>query len=66
MKKYFLLFLVLLFSISNVRSQRVGLVLRGCGERGMAHIGFIQALEDNDVPIDCQTENYIGAIGPSL
>ena len=33
----------------------VGLVLSGGGAKGIAHIGFIQALEDNDIPIDCIT-----------
>ena len=66
MKKYFLLFLVLLFSISNVRSQRVGLVLSGGGARGIAHIGLIQALEDNDIPIDYITGTSMGAIVASM
>lgn len=43
-------------------SQRVGLVLSGGGARGIAEIGVIQALEENDIPIDYITGTSIGAI----
>lgn len=39
---------------------------RSCSERrrckGIGHIGFIQALEDNDIPIDYITGTSMGAI----
>lgn len=44
----------------------VGLVLSGGGAKGIAHIGFIQALEDNDIPIDCITGTSMGSIVGSL
>lgn len=42
--------------------QRVGLVLSGGGARGIAEIGVIQALEENNIPIDYITGTSIGAI----
>lgn len=43
-------------------SQSVGLVLSGGGAKGIAHIGVIQALEDNNIPIDYITGTSMGAI----
>lgn len=42
--------------------QSVGLVLSGGGSKGIAHIGVIQALEDNGIPIDYITGTSMGAI----
>lgn len=42
--------------------QSVGLVLSGGGAKGIAHIGVIQALEENDIPIDYITGTSMGAI----
>ena len=42
--------------------QAVGLVLSGGGAKGIAHIGVIQALEDNDIPVDYITGTSMGAI----
>ena len=42
--------------------QSVGLVLSGGGAKGIAHIGVIKALEDNDIPIDYVTGTSMGAI----
>lgn len=44
----------------------VGLTLSGGGAKGIAHIGVIQALEENDIPIDCITGTSMGAIVGSL
>lgn len=44
----------------------VGLVLSGGGAKGIAHVGVIKALEDNDIPIDCVTGTSMGAIVGSL
>ena len=51
-----------LFLLSNVYSQKVGLVLSGGGAKGIAHIGLIRALEENNIPIDCISGTSIGAI----
>lgn len=64
----FILFLFLLFltPVPQVAAQgdhqSVGLVLSGGGARGIAHIGVIKALEDNDIPIDYITGTSAGAI----
>lgn len=48
------------------RNGRVGLVLSGGGAKGIAHVGVIKALEDNDIPIDYVTGTSMGAIVGSL
>ena len=42
--------------------KRVAVVLSGGGTRGMAHIGLLKALEENDIPIDYIAGTSIGAI----
>lgn len=44
----------------------VGLVLSGGGAKGIAHIGFIQAMEEAGVPIDYISGTSMGAIVGSL
>ncbi|HOZ31047.1 MAG TPA: patatin-like phospholipase family protein [Bacteroidales bacterium] len=51
--------IIIVFSIS---SQTVGLVLSGGGAKGLAHIGVIRALEENNIPIDYVVGTSIGAI----
>lgn len=51
-----------LFSTAQPEAQSVGLVLSGGGSKGIAHIGVIQALEENDIPIDYVTGTSMGAI----
>lgn len=47
---------------ASADSQSVGLVLSGGGSKGIAHIGVIKALEENDIPIDYITGTSMGAI----
>lgn len=54
----FLIFLIPFLS----SAQRVGLVLSGGGAKGLAHVGVIQALEENGIPIDYIAGTSIGAI----
>jgi len=49
-----------IFSISN--AQKIGLVLSGGGAPGIAHIGVIKALEENNIPVDYIAGTSIGAI----
>ncbi|MBL7896450.1 MAG: patatin-like phospholipase family protein [Bacteroidia bacterium] len=42
--------------------QKVGLVLSGGGSSGIAHIGVIKALEENNIPIDYITGTSIGSL----
>ena len=55
-----ILSLVMLAGVLN--AQSVGLVLSGGGAKGITHIGIIQALEENGIPIDYVTGTSIGAI----
>lgn len=42
--------------------KKVGLVLGGGGPRGLAHIGVIKVLEENNIPIDFIAGTSIGAM----
>lgn len=63
-----LLFAALIFVASfasiaqTTQNQSVGLVLSGGGAKGIAHVGVIQALEDNNIPIDYVAGTSMGAI----
>lgn len=46
--------------------ERIGLVLGGGGARGLAHIGVIQALEEENIPIDCIGGTSMGAFVGAL
>lgn len=46
--------------------RHVGLVLSGGGAKGIAHIGVIKALEENEIPFDCVAGTSAGAIVGSL
>ena len=56
--------IILLLSLvgHGIQAQKVGLVLSGGGAKGVAHIGVIQALEENGIPIDYVTGTSIGAV----
>jgi len=41
---------------------RIGLVLSGGGSRGLAHVGVLQALESQRIPIDAIVGTSIGAV----
>lgn len=41
--------------------EKVGLVLGGGGARGLAHVGVIRALEEENIPIDCVGGTSMGA-----
>ena len=62
MKRFITFFIIITVTIQLTRSQSVGLVLSGGGAKGIAHIGVIQALEDNNIPIDYITGTSMGAI----
>lgn len=65
-----LMFLIpsMVYSIEQDKKDRetVGLVLSGGGAKGVAHIGVIKALEDNDIPVDYVAGTSMGAIVGSL
>lgn len=62
MKRIIALISTIIFLINTSSGQSVGLVLSGGGAKGIAHIGVIQALEDNNIPIDYITGTSMGAI----
>jgi len=57
-----LLSFLIILSPFDAKGQSVGLVLSGGGAKGVAHIGLIQALEDNGIPIDFIAGTSIGAV----
>ena len=60
--KYLFTILTLLLLIESINSQTVGIVLSGGGAKGLAHIGVIKALEENEIPIDYIAGTSMGAI----
>ena len=66
MKRFFLTCHIFLAVLSPVYCQSVGLVLSGGGAKGAVHIGFIKALEENEIPIDYVGGTSVGAIVGSL
>ncbi len=63
-KSLFHFFFLLIFCCiqSNINAQKVGVVLSGGGASGMAHIGVLKALEENQIPIDYITGTSQGAL----
>lgn len=67
MKKHIILIIIAIILFpSLLPAQKVGLVMSGGGARGLAHIGVIKALEENEIPIDYVTGTSMGAIIASL
>lgn len=61
-KKILLYITIFIFFATQTNGQTVGLVLSGGGAKGMAHIGVIRVLEENNIPIDYIAGTSIGAI----
>ncbi|MDE5808355.1 MAG: patatin-like phospholipase family protein, partial [Muribaculaceae bacterium] len=59
---------LLLSAMTGLAQKRetVGLVLSGGGAKGIAHVGVIKALEENDIPVTYVTGTSMGAIVGSL
>ena len=53
---------VFFFFLENVSGQKVAIVLSGGGAKGVAHIGFLKALEENNIPIDYIAGTSMGAV----
>ena len=68
MKKLLTLFIAMVSFISLFaeKKETVGLVLSGGGAKGIAHVGVIKALEDNEIPFDYVAGTSMGAIVGSL
>ncbi len=61
-KKSLIFTSIIVFAITQINAQSVGLVLSGGGAKGLAHIGVIRVLEENNIPIDYIAGTSIGAI----
>src|ERR1051325_564845 len=66
MKTFRIAFLIinfsfLIFNSHTSYSQKVGVVLSGGGASGLAHIGVLKALEENNIPVDYITGTSMGA-----
>lgn len=61
MKKTIALLLFLCLFL-NLNAQKVGLVFSGGGAKGLAHIGVLKALEENNIPIDYIVGTSMGGI----
>ncbi len=65
---FILLLMLSFFSVSagegpgEPRRKTVGVVLSGGGAKGVAHIGVLKALEENNIPIDYIAGTSIGAM----
>lgn len=53
---------LVLGGFAQSKPYSVGLVLSGGGAKGIAHVGVLHALEENDIPIDYITGTSMGAI----
>lgn len=63
MRQLSILLAFFLLSNLNIYSQKkVGVVLSGGGASGLAHIGVLKALEENNIPIDYIVGTSIGAL----
>jgi NTE family protein len=60
MKRYLLI--LLLFTPALLTAQKVGLVLSGGAAKGLAHVGVLKALEENDIPVDYIVGTSMGGI----
>jgi NTE family protein len=55
--------LVCLYSFAAVaQNQKIGLVFSGGGAKGLAHVGVLKALEENEIPIDYAVGTSMGGI----
>jgi len=63
-KRFYGSVLTLCFAIqiNTILAQKVGVVLSGGGADGIAHIGVLKALEENNIPIDYITGTSMGAL----
>ncbi|BEU04699.1 serine protease [Agarivorans sp. OAG1] len=61
LRKALWLILLILFSSSVIARPKIGLALSGGGAKGAAHLGVIQLLEENQIPVDYIAGTSMGA-----
>ena len=54
--------MLLVMCCIKLHAQKVGLVFSGGGAKGLAHIGTLKALEENNIPVDYITGTSMGGI----
>ena len=59
---FFFLFIYTSIPVFSQKKQTVGLVLSGGGAKGVAHIGVLKAIEEQNIPIDYIVGTSMGAI----
>ena len=62
MFRYFLILLFISSASIATWAQKVGVVLSGGGAKGIAHVGVLKALEENEIPIDYIVGTSMGGI----
>lgn len=62
MKRYLPILCFFLLCASKIQAQKVGLVFSGGGAKGLAHIGVLKALEENNIPVDYVVGTSMGGI----
>lgn len=62
MKRIVSIGIAMAVAVTMQAQQSMGLVLSGGGAKGIAHVGVIKALEENDIPIDYVAGTSMGAI----
>ncbi len=61
MLRYFVILLCVLVTTTGW-SQKVGVVLSGGAAKGIAHVGILKALEENEIPIDYIVGTSMGGV----
>lgn len=62
MNRSALILIFLWLCIPTFAQKKVGLVLSGGAAKGLAHVGVLKALEENDIPIDYVVGTSMGGI----
>jgi len=66
MARHLVTYLFLVMFSAHVAAQKVGVVLSGGGAKGIAHVGVLKALEENEIPIDYVVGTSMGGIVAAL
>lgn len=62
MLKFSISFWFLVVFVFNSHAQKVGVVFSGGGAHGLAHLGVLKALEENNIPVDYVAGTSMGGI----
>jgi len=62
MKLYGVILVCLCSFTAIAQSQKIGVVFSGGGAKGLAHVGVLKALEENEIPIDYVVGTSMGGI----